>query len=58
MVAAHKSDLKAAQAVGLRAAFVERPLEFGPAAQAESGLDPSLDVYARDFNDLADQLAP
>ena len=58
MVAAHKSDLKAAQAVGLRAAFVERPLEFGPAAQAESGRDPSLDVYARDFNDLADQLAP
>ena len=58
MVAAHKSDLKAAQAVGLRAAFVERPLEFGPAAQAESGLDPSFDVYACDFNDLADQLAP
>ena len=58
MVAAHKSDLKAAQAVGLRAAFVERPLEFGPEGQAESGLDPSLDVYARDFNDLADQLAP
>ena len=34
MVAAHKSDLKAAQAVGLRAAFVERPLEFGPEGQA------------------------
>ena len=56
MVAAHKSDLKAARAVGLRTAFVERPLEFGPDVEAESGPDPALDVYARDFNDLADQL--
>ena len=56
MVAAHKSDLKAARAVGLRAAFVERPLEFGPGVKAESGPDPDFDVYARDFNDLADQL--
>ena len=58
MVAAHKSDLKAARAVGLRAAFVERPLEFGPGVEAESGPDPDFDVHARDFNDLADQLAP
>ena len=56
MVAAHKSDLKAARAVGLRAAFVERPLEFGPGVKAESGSDPDFDLYARDFNDLADQL--
>src|SRR3989338_4641367 len=29
MVAAHKGDLRAAQAAGLRAAFVQRPLEVG-----------------------------
>ena len=57
MVAAHKSDLKAAQAVGLRTAFVERPLEFGPGVEVDVGPDPVIDVHARDFNDLADQLA-
>src|SRR5437762_8022002 len=30
MVAAHPEDLRAAQGQGLRAAFVARPLEFGP----------------------------
>jgi len=58
MVAAHKSDLKAAQAVGLRAAFVERPLEFGPGVEVDTERDPAIDVHARDFNDLADKLAP
>ena len=57
MVAAHKSDLKAAQAVGLRTAFVERPLEFGPGVEVDVTPDPAIDVHARDFNDLADQLA-
>ena len=57
MVAAHKSDLKAAQAVGLRTAFVERPLEFGPGVEVDVEPDPAIDVHARDFNDLADQLA-
>ena len=56
MVAAHKSDLKAAQAVGLRTAFVERPLEFGPGVDVDVTPDPTIDVHARDFNDLADQL--
>ena len=56
MVAAHKSDLKAAQAVGLRAAFVTRPLEFGPGVEVDVEPDPAFDVHARDFNDLADQL--
>ena len=57
MVAAHKSDLKAAQAVGLRTAFVERPHEFGPGVEVDVEPDPDIDVHARDFNDLADQLA-
>jgi 2-haloacid dehalogenase len=57
MVAAHKSDLKAAQAVGLRAAFVPRPLEYGPDVEVDAEPDPSFDIHAHDFNDLADQLA-
>lgn len=57
MVAAHKSDLKAAQAVGLRTAFVERPHEFGSGVEVDVGPDPDIDVHACDFNDLADQLA-
>jgi 2-haloacid dehalogenase len=56
MVAAHKSDLRAAQAAGMRAAFVERPLEKGPGRQAELLPDPPADVQARDFVDLAKQL--
>jgi 2-haloacid dehalogenase len=56
MVAAHKSDLRAAQAAGMRAAFVERPYEKGPGRQAELLPDPPADVQARDFVDLADQL--
>ena len=57
MVAAHKSDLRAARAVGLRTAFVERPHEFGPDVEVNLDPDPDNDVHARDFNDLADQLA-
>ena len=56
MVAAHKPDLRAAQSAGLRAAFVERPREKGPAASADLLPDPLSDVQARDFIDLADLL--
>jgi 2-haloacid dehalogenase len=56
MVAAHKSDLRAAQAAGMRAAFVERPLEKGPGGGADLLRDPPADVQATDFMDLADQL--
>ncbi|MHB8587485.1 MAG: haloacid dehalogenase type II [Candidatus Dormibacteraceae bacterium] len=56
MVAAHKSDLRAAQAAGLRAAFVERPLEKGPGGGADLLPDPPADVQATDFMDLAGQL--
>jgi len=56
MVAAHKSDLRAAQAIGMRAAFVERPLEKGPGGGADLLPDPSADVQASDFTDLADKL--
>jgi 2-haloacid dehalogenase len=56
MVAAHKGDLRAAQAAGLRAAFVERPLEKGPGGGADLLPDPRADVQATDFVDLADSL--
>lgn len=56
MVAAHKGDLRAAQAAGLLAAFVERPLEKGPSGGADALPDADSDVEARDFVDLAERL--
>ena len=57
MVAAHKDDLHAARACGLKTAFVPRPREYGPAAMPDVARDPAFDIHARDFNDLARQLA-
>lgn len=56
MVAAHQSDLRAAQKLGFRTAFVMRPLEYGPQAVPDLTADPSFDVVATDFVDLARQL--
>jgi 2-haloacid dehalogenase len=56
MVASHKSDLRAAQAAGMQAAFVERPLEKGPGGGADLLPDPLAGVQATDFMDLAGQL--
>ena len=56
MVAAHKGDLRAAQTAGMRAAFVERPLEKGPGGGADLLPDPSADLQATDFMDLSDKL--
>ena len=56
MVAAHEGDLRAAQASGMRAAFVERPLEKGTDGGADRLPDPQADVQAADFMDLADKL--
>ena len=56
MVATHKLDLRAAQAVGMLAAFVERPMEKGPSGGADALPDPQADVEATDFLDLAKQL--
>ena len=57
MVAAHKGDLRAAQAAGLHAAFVERPLEKGPHGGSDALPDPESDVQATDFVDLTNQIA-
>ncbi len=56
MVAAHKSDLRAAQRVGLKAAFVARPFERGPGRTVDTSPEPDFDYWASDFEDLADQL--
>jgi 2-haloacid dehalogenase len=56
MVAAHPDDLKMAQACGLRTAFVPRPLEYGPAGEAQNSMDMDFDLVAHDFQDLALQL--
>ncbi len=55
MVAAHPDDLQAAGEAGLRTAYVPRPLEFGPHGRVET-LDPSFDLVARDFIELAEKL--
>jgi 2-haloacid dehalogenase len=56
MVAAHLGDLRAAKGVGLRTAFVTRPLEFGPGGKPDLNPDASVDISAKDFNHLATQL--
>lgn len=55
LVAAHPSDLAGARAAGLRTAFVDRPLEFGPATGSRA--DPHADVSAGDLRELAQLLA-
>jgi len=57
MVAAHKDDLRAAQACGLATAFVGRPREKGPKVKVDVKPEPSFDYNARDFVDLARKLA-
>lgn len=57
MVAAHPGDLRAAAALGMKTAFVPRPLEYGPDSgrdQPEAG--DRFEITARDFLDLASQL--
>ena len=56
MVAAHLGDLRAAQGVGLRTAFVPRPHEYGPGGKPDLQPDSAVDLPATDFNDLARQL--
>ncbi len=56
MVAAHSGDLRAAMSAGLRAALVTRPDEYGGARAPDLEPDPEFDYFAKDFNDLADQL--
>lgn len=57
MVAAHPGDLRAAEAVGMRTAYVDRPDERGPEGRTEPAPGVGdFDVVAEDFGDLATQL--
>jgi 2-haloacid dehalogenase len=53
MVAAHNSDLDAAQKLGLKTAFVPRITEYGPHQNRDFKAEGDWDVVAEDFNDLA-----
>jgi 2-haloacid dehalogenase len=56
LVAAHPSDLRAARDTGLKTAYVERPLEYGPNQRPPKFDEGEFDVTATDFLDLADRL--
>jgi 2-haloacid dehalogenase len=55
LVAAHPWDLDGARAAGLLTAFVDRPLEHGPASVERA--DPLADVSVGDLHELAGRLA-
>lgn len=57
LVAAHKDDLRAAQACGLAAAFVRRPRERGPKVKPDLKPEADFDFNAKDFVDLARRMA-
>jgi hypothetical protein len=56
MVAAHSEDLRAAHAVGLKTAFVPRPHEYSPEGKPEFVTTAPVDLTAKDFVHLAEQL--
>ena len=56
MTAAHKDDLKAARALGLKTAFVPRPLEHGPRREIDTLSEEWIDVFAGDIEDLAQKM--
>jgi 2-haloacid dehalogenase len=53
LVAAHNYDLKAAQALGLKTAFVARPTEYGPHQTKDFGPEGSWDFVAHNMIELA-----
>jgi 2-haloacid dehalogenase len=57
LCAAHKDDLQAAQALGLRAAFVRRPLEFGPTRKVDTKTDARFDYNVSSFIELGEKIA-
>jgi 2-haloacid dehalogenase len=56
MVAAHNGDLKAAQKLGLKTAFVLRPTEYGPHQKYDLEAKGDWDIIAKDFGEVADRL--
>ncbi len=56
LVAAHNYDLRAAQNLGLKTAFVPRPTEYGSSQDKDLAPDGDWDFVARDLMDLAVRL--
>jgi 2-haloacid dehalogenase len=56
LVAAHNNDLAAAQACGLKTAFVPRVTEYGPHQNRDFKAEGNWDFVVKDFGDLADRL--
>jgi len=56
MCAAHQNDVLAARALGLKTAYISRPLEFGPDKPNDATDDMPYDIIADDIIDLADKL--
>jgi 2-haloacid dehalogenase len=56
MVAAHNQDLKAAQKLGLKTAFVARPTEYGPLQKYDFDATGAWDIVAKDFNGIAERM--
>ena len=57
MVAAHPSDLRTGMAAGFRSAYVLPRLQDPGEDYTDTGFDKEFDLVARDFADLAKQLA-
>ena len=55
LVAAHPWDLEGARGAGLRTAFVDRPLEYGPGSPARE--DPDADESVTALDELAGRLS-
>jgi 2-haloacid dehalogenase len=56
--AAHNYDLAAAKELGLRTAFIPRPLEHGKGQTTDLSADQPWDIIAVDLIDFAERLAP
>jgi len=56
MVAAHKKDLFNAKSLGMKTAYVPRPLENGPDTQIDTASEDYIDLIAIDFLDLHNKL--
>lgn len=56
MVAAHNDDLRQAQSLGFKTAFVARPTEYGPHQSKDFEADGPWDVITDSFVDLAKQM--
>ena len=56
LLAAHPPDLAGARNAGLKSAFVDRPLEYGPGSPPRE--DPEADAAVGDLHALAARLPP